>query len=69
MTAPIRALQIEEEFLAEVTDLAYQALLRQGLRGSFLDVQLGLWAQIRAAYQRRAVKKPTCEQAVAGQSW
>jgi hypothetical protein len=54
MTASIRPSQIEEEFVAEITDLAYQALLHQGLRGSFLDTQLSLWAQIRAAFQRRA---------------
>jgi hypothetical protein len=50
MTAPINPAQIEEEFLAHITDIAYQALLREGLRGSFLDVQLRLWARIRSAY-------------------
>jgi hypothetical protein len=53
MTARINPAQIEEEFLAHITDIAYQALLREGLRGSFLEVQLRLWAQIRAAYWRR----------------
>ena len=53
MVAPIIPTQIEEEFLAHVTDIAYQALLRQGLHGSFVDVQLGLWDEIRAAYRER----------------
>jgi hypothetical protein len=53
MTAPIPHSQIEDEFLARVTDIAYQALLRRGLPGSFLDVQLGLWEDIRSAYHER----------------
>jgi len=53
MTARINPAQIEEEFLAHITDIAYQALLSEGLRGSFLDVQLRLWSQIRSAYWER----------------
>ena len=55
---------IAEEFVAEVTDLAYRALLRQGLRGSFLDAELDLWAQIRSAFQTRWVKDPRGEQSL-----
>jgi hypothetical protein len=55
---------IAEEFVAEVTDLAYRALLRQGLRGSFLDAELSLWAQIRSAFQTRWVKDPRGEQSL-----
>jgi hypothetical protein len=40
----------EEEFVARVTQIAYQALLKQGLQRSFLDVQLELWQQIRTEY-------------------
>ncbi len=43
--------QIEEAFLAHVTDIAYQAVLRQGLSRPFVDVELDLWRQIRAAYR------------------
>jgi hypothetical protein len=42
--------QIEEEFLARVADIAYQAVLRQGLTRPFLEVELDLWRQIRSAY-------------------
>jgi hypothetical protein len=41
----------EEEFLARVTDIAYQAILERGLPGSFLDAELALWERIRAAYR------------------
>jgi len=53
MTARINHAQIEEEFVAHITDIAYQAVLHEGLRGSFLDVQLRLWEQIRSAYWER----------------
>lgn len=42
-----------EELLAELTDIAYQALLRRGVAGSFLETELELWQQMRAAYERR----------------
>jgi hypothetical protein len=47
-----------EEFIAAVTDIAYQALLRQGLRESFLDVQLRLWNEIREAYHEHRAAEP-----------
>jgi hypothetical protein len=50
MVAIINRITTEEEFLAHVTDIAYQAVLRQGLTRPFLDVELDLWRQIRAAY-------------------
>ena len=39
----------EDDFLAELTDIAYRALLRQGLTRSFVDVELELWSDIRDA--------------------
>ena len=51
MVATINHSQIEEAFLAQVTELAYQAVLRQGLSRPFVDVELDLWQQIRAAYR------------------
>jgi hypothetical protein len=42
-----------EDVIAEVTEIAYQALLRDGIAGSFVDVELRLWREIRAAYYRR----------------
>src|SRR5207249_943142 len=40
----------EEDYLAELADAAYQTMLRQGLRRSFLDVELELWQRIRSAH-------------------
>ena len=42
-----------EDVIAEVTEIAYQALLRDGLQGSFIDVELRLWREIRDTYYRR----------------
>ena len=42
-----------EDVIAEVTEIAYQALLRDGLQGSFVDVELRLWREIRDTYYRR----------------
>lgn len=53
MVAIHDSLTHEEEFLAHVTDIAYQALLERGLGGNFLDAQLTLWQQIRSAYRAR----------------
>jgi len=42
----------EDELLAELTDIAYRVLLRQGLRRPFVDVELELWDEIRRAYRQ-----------------
>jgi hypothetical protein len=42
-----------EEVIAEVTEIAYQALLRDGLQGPFIDVELRLWREIRDTYYKR----------------
>lgn len=39
----------EEEIVAELTDIAYRALLQQGLKRSFVDVELERWTEIRRA--------------------
>jgi hypothetical protein len=41
----------DDEFVAELTDIAYRALLRQGLTRPFVEVELELWSEIRQAYQ------------------
>jgi hypothetical protein len=61
MVAIINPKRIEEDFLAHVTDIAYQAVLRQGLRHSFLDVELTLWQQIRSAYHARRAESVSLE--------
>ena len=40
-----------EDLVAQVTDIAYQTLLTQGLEKPFLDVELELWRKIKAALQ------------------
>jgi len=52
MTHPLPARVIgpepaTEDFLAELTDAAYRVALEHGIAGSFLDVQLDLWAALR----------------------
>jgi hypothetical protein len=42
-----------EDFLAELTDAAYRAVLPHGLRGSFLDTQLALWRDLRGVLQSK----------------
>ena len=40
-----------DELVAQVTEIAYQTLLDQGLSTSFVEVELELWRQIRDALQ------------------
>lgn len=42
-----------EEFLAELTDAAYRAALRQGLQGAFIDTELALWRELRPVLTTR----------------
>ena len=42
----------DDDLLAELTDIAYRALLQQGLRRSFVDVELDLWSEIRRTFRR-----------------
>jgi hypothetical protein len=42
-----------EDLLAELTDAAYRAALRQGLRGAFIDAELALWRELRAVLRIR----------------
>jgi len=51
----------EEEYLARVTDIAYQAVLHAGLPRSFVEVELELWRQIRAAYHAQEVNASILE--------
>jgi hypothetical protein len=40
-----------EDLLAELTATAYQVALSQGIQGSFLDVELALWRELRPVVQ------------------
>jgi hypothetical protein len=42
-----------EELLAELTDAAYGAALRQGLQGAFIDAELALWRELRQVLKSR----------------
>ena len=37
-----------EDVLARATDAAYRVALRRGFRGTFLDLELGLWDAVHA---------------------
>jgi hypothetical protein len=47
-----------DDVVAQVTDIAYQALLQHGLRRPFLDVELELWRRIRAVLQPATLTLP-----------
>ena len=38
-----------DEFLARLATTAYQVALRHGIRGSFAELELDLWHELRAA--------------------
>lgn len=38
-----------DEFLARLATTAYQVALRHGIRGSFAELELDLWRELRAA--------------------
>lgn len=59
MVANINYNRVEEDLVAQLTDIAYQAVLRQGLNRSFVDVELALWEQIRAAYIGHGAAPPS----------
>ena len=41
-----------EELVAELTSAAYSVALRHGIGGSFLEVELELWRELRAVFAR-----------------
>src|SRR5262245_26819313 len=54
-------LEQEEEFLARVSQIGYHAVLSQGLRRPFLEVELDVWRQIRTAYHAQEVNTAILE--------
>jgi hypothetical protein len=40
---------VSEEVIAELAAVAYRVALRHGLRAPFIDVELDLWRELRAA--------------------
>ena len=61
--ATLRSPASLDDFLARVTDIAYQALLRRGLSRSFLDVELELWNDIRSAFPTTTPRLETASEA------
>ena len=45
-----------EAFLARLTTTAYQVALRHGIKGSFAELELDLWHELRAVCEQ---DKPT----------
>lgn len=48
-----------EDVLARLADIAYQAVLRRGLRQPFVDVELDIWNEVRSSF--RASVAPSLE--------
>jgi hypothetical protein len=53
-----------EEFLAQLTDTAYQFILRQGLKRPFLEVEIEIWQQLRAVFEGDLVTRVSSEPVV-----
>jgi hypothetical protein len=45
--------QLSEDQIAHWTNIAYQAILERGFRGSFIELELSLWDAIRIAAEPR----------------
>ena len=41
-----------EQFLAELTVVAYGVVLTHGVKGPFIDLQLDLWRKVREAVEK-----------------
>ncbi len=52
MVAALYSLPTQDELIARVTDIAYRKLLERGIQGSFVDLQLDLWYQMRGAFEQ-----------------
>jgi hypothetical protein len=51
----------EEELLARLTVAAYSIALRRRPQGSFLDLQLGLWAALRKTLEEHPIARRELE--------
>jgi hypothetical protein len=45
----------QEDFLARITEAAYDVVLRQGLQRSFVDVELELWQKVRSVFRNEVL--------------
>jgi hypothetical protein len=46
------SVSVTEDLLAELAATAYRVALRHGIKGSFLDVELELWRELRVVLNR-----------------
>lgn len=58
-----------ENFVAELTSAAYGIALRQGIKGSWLDLQLGLWRVVAEMVQKGDRELPPAESAQEFKVW
>ena len=49
---------VSEEVIAELAAVAYRVALRHGLRAPFIDVELDLWRELRAALGAESPDSP-----------
>jgi len=67
---PLRA--TPDEFVAQLSAVAYQVALPRARRGSFLDLELELWQALRAVFHEHAavvgppINQPTADHESAG---
>jgi len=56
-----------EDFLARITEAAYDVVLRQGLQRSFVDVELELWQKVRNVFRTEVLLPDASSQHVYSQ--
>ena len=60
-------LQSREEEIAQLTEIAYRAILANGYRGPFIELELSLWDAVRQAVDQRPAREfPSAEFLVSG---
>jgi hypothetical protein len=55
-TKPLDSENALDGFVAELTSSAYGVALHHGFRGSFIDLELELWAALREAYAKHTAE-------------
>ena len=49
-----------DDLIARLADIAYEAVIRRGLRQSFLDLRLEIWNDIRSAFAAGTLAGSLC---------
>jgi hypothetical protein len=58
-----------ENFAAELTSTVYAIALRQGMRGSWIEAELGLWRALAATVKKWAWERPPAGSLDARKVW